>query len=105
MPNRLHHPARKGFGLFGAFNSNDAANSAHPELTLNDSGVPWLREYCGAKNKVTPEEIYLRSIAGCHRAMLSWCFGTGIGWGIWASLGNRYSIPISNQRKALFTKL
>ena len=32
MPNGFHHPARNGFGLFGVFNSNDAANSAHPEL-------------------------------------------------------------------------
>src|SRR5882672_2189646 len=29
MPKRLHHPARNGFGLFGAFNSNDAADSTH----------------------------------------------------------------------------
>src|SRR6266478_4457353 len=32
MPNRFHHPARDRFGLFYAFNSNDAANSAHRDL-------------------------------------------------------------------------
>src|SRR5467141_2135187 len=32
MPERLHHPARNGFGLIGAFKSNDATNSAHPAL-------------------------------------------------------------------------
>jgi hypothetical protein len=32
MPKRLHHPARNGFGLFGALNSNDATDSTHSAL-------------------------------------------------------------------------
>jgi hypothetical protein len=32
VPDRFHHPARDRFGLFYAFNPNDAANSAHREL-------------------------------------------------------------------------
>jgi hypothetical protein len=33
MPKRLHHPAGNGLCLFGALNSDDAADSAH--------GVTW----------------------------------------------------------------
>jgi hypothetical protein len=32
MPERLHHPAGNGFGLFGALNSNDATDSTHSAL-------------------------------------------------------------------------
>jgi hypothetical protein len=32
MPKRLHHPAGNGFGLIGAFKSNDAADSTHSAL-------------------------------------------------------------------------
>jgi hypothetical protein len=35
MPKRLHHPAGNGLCLFGALNSNDAADSTH--------GVIWGR--------------------------------------------------------------
>ena len=38
MPDRLHHPARKGFAYFGAFNSDDTADAAHSALLYRERG-------------------------------------------------------------------
>jgi hypothetical protein len=57
----------------------------------------WFTFRCSG-NRSVDKRNYLRPVASCQRAIPRACFGTGIGCGMSASLGKRYSTPINSHK-------
>jgi hypothetical protein len=93
MPDRLHHPARKGFAYFGAFNSDDTADAAHSSLLYRErsrSSTVTCKCVCALRKSVSlfpnSEEAAHLLILGGQQSIPS-PIGEGFGFDIFRIVG------------------
>jgi hypothetical protein len=76
-------------------NSFDELESKYSDVGCSSLLGPNVESHV-ATHVMPTQEVYLRPRASCQRSMPRECLTVGIGWGICASLGKRYNIPMSN---------